>query len=322
MFVNKRALSLKNDRYFYKESLFTGVYFFISNGLVKEKKVCENGMVVGDFELPFPLLNENPKHIVEVEPFIEYVEDYMEQFLVYLDTKPFSGVTYLFNESGYVKAPGNYDSLGKEVEDPAWINGDGKSLLRGVEISQYVKGYDESKACYQDGSLFMLEHVDNSIGLREKYRWNACGEVVFYSYQALFNNLLLFWMKDEFGLLSTFECSIDYFEELSMGSFHPSVGGCCSYSFLSLEALSGKLELSGSGITDEAITSLLKNNSVEKIFELHISSSSITSDSFFNLTSLSGLKKLYLSSCQLSKELFFDLRKSMPWCEIRVGNEI
>jgi hypothetical protein len=284
MIVVKSELEFDgSQKVLYSGSLFSGVIAEVVDGVVNSTKLCRQGVVVGDYTLPFPLY-ETSKLWIDAE-FLEGDDEPVK-----FQGKLYNGVAYSFYKSG-------------------------RSIVK-----QYENGEEVSKAEYSNGILQSLEHVEPDDSLTQDYVWDESGSIKDFSLHALgkFQIALHFESKNRISLLTV---RGDYFKEIEDSKELVLVDRFDSPDFLKEIAAGSTLNISGTSITDRMFDDLLQGDGLKETQQLQIYNTGITNDSFREIIGLGRLAELYVESDILTSEDVKQFKLLHPNCYVRFNCE-
>ena len=289
--LNANKLKKKDDKYFFNGSLFSGVLFFLQGDIVLKKRLCQDGIMLGDYKNKlFPdnnYLEINFDALIGDDPYYPAFQ--------YFNDKEFTGIAYGFNQDGFCT---------DEILFVDGLNEPKSSIDFSVsgEIISFDKGEDEFSQLFEWDKNNIIKHL--------------------YLTLDLIKNRIDFEIKIKNRLIRILTIDKGYFENIENFRKYSVFTIFEKKSFLeNISANDDFLYLSGLDIDDEIFYYLHLNNGLKKTKVLNIRDTSLTDESFKKLIGLKNLEDLNITSYECSLEVVDAIKKHNPTCKISLNTK-
>jgi len=289
--LNVNRLKKEDDKYFFNDSLFSGVLFFLHGDMVLKKKICQDGIIIRDYKNKlFPdnnYLEINFDALIGDDP---YYPDYQ-----YFNGKKFTGMAYGFNRDGFC------------TDEMLFIDGlhEPKSAVD-FFISGQMFSFDKG----EDGFAQLFEWYESNALKRLHLTLNLTKNKIHFEITKLEN-----------GVLRTLTIDKGYFENIENFKKYSMFDIFEKKSFLENISANDFLYLSGLDIDDEIFHYLQLNNGLEDVKKLYIRDTSLTDKSFEKLIALMNLEDLDITSYECSLEVVEAIKKHNSNCKISLNTK-
>jgi hypothetical protein len=286
--IDAKLLIEKDELYYYREKLFTGVAFFVNTPLVEKVYEYSQGKLIGPYTSKW--LN-NDKDILKVE--MEELDGDGELQQAFFEGKPYSGISYDI-DGGFCHEEADYKNgwIGQDIVFHA--SGDIQSIeLMNDTLSEYVR-FDRE-------------------GFIEEYKLNkfTVFNVEFlYTEQALrsvtlngdFLNLV---NKEEYLLNIDVPDTLEKIKKIKIDSM---------------------LNFFGSGISDEFVEAILHNDGLKETNRIFIADTSLSLSAIITIIHQTHLVRLRVRDkrediSHVLSSVLQKLKVENPQCDIRFNDE-
>lgn len=284
--LKKNALTDKAGKLFYKNNLFSGIAFTMSQGeLVKAIKISE-GVEIGQY---FPkYLPGYDYRIIDVDILDPEDESDYEPFLC-LNGVRFNGIALEF--------------------DGDFCTGE---LL-------FVRGWSDSQVTYyKTGCIESIELIED--GFSQIYQWHENEQLKKYevtSQNSFSFNLAL----NEDGYLSALGMEGDYFNQVKLISDKLAIPAFKNEHFIDELKASEFLSISGNSVTDRLFKRLTSSGALQQTDYISLFDTSVTKESLYLLKANSRLNKLFINSNTIKLEDVKIFKSDKPECHIELNRE-
>jgi len=290
--LNINRLKKQDNKYLFNGSLFSGVLFFLQGDIVLKKKLCQDGIVLGNYKNKlFPnnnYLEINFDALIGDDPYYPAFQ--------YFNNEKFTGIAYGFNQDGFC-----------------------------TDEMLFLDGFHEPKSAidfFVSGEISSFDKDEDSFAqLFEWYESNFIKQV--HLTLDLTDNRIDFEItKLESGAIRTLTIDKDYFENIDFFKKYSMFDIFEEKSFLeNISANHDYLRLSRLGIDDEIFHYLHLHNGLEKLERLYINDTSLTDKSFKKLIGLKNLEDLNITSYECSLEVVNAIKEYNPNCKISLNTK-
>lgn len=284
--LNADKLKKRNNKYFFNNILFSGVIFFLQGDIITNKKICKDGIIIGNYKNE--LFPDN--NYIEIN-FDALIGDdpYYPEFQYY-NHKKFTGIAYGFNQDGFC-----------------------------TDEMLFIDGFDEPKSAisfFVSGKIKSFDKDENDFS--QLFEWNENNFIKhLYLTLDLQKNRINFEIKFENRFIQTLTIEEGYFDNIEKFKKYSMFNIFEEKTFLTnISANVDFLYLSGLDIDDEIFYYLHLNQGLDKTKALNIRDTSLTDKSFKKLIGLQNLEELNIISYECSLEVVEAIKKHNPNCTI------
>lgn len=284
--LKKNALTEKAGKLFYKNELFSGIAFTISQGeIVKAIKISE-GMEIGQYSPKY--LPGYDCRIIDIEILDPEDESDYEPFLC-LNGVRFNGIALEF--------------------DGDFCTGE---LL-------FVRGWSDSQVTYyKTGCLESIELIED--GFSQIYQWHENEQLK--KYEVTSRNSFSFNLAfNEDGYLSALGMEGDYFNQVKLISDKLAIPAFKNEHFIDELKASEFLSISGNSVTDRLFKRLISSGALQQTDYISLFDTSVTKESLHLLQANSRLNKLFINSNTIKLEDVKIFKSDNPDCHIELNRE-
>ena len=294
--IKREKLIKKDEKYYYNHELFNGVIFFIKDLIIKSKKVCRDGQVVGNYINPY-FNNNFTLHIDKNALEIPNPKIYRNEIPRYYQGKSFTGIIYKFVDGFCIEETEYRDGIGADN-----IGYDGGKSYSGLCSINYFK----------TGTIKEFKRKDRN--LLQEFEW----------YQN--SNIKSIYIDEEnsvwFGFSFTdngqlIRLDLDwYFEEFDEIKKKIEFNILPNKKELLGIPLANKISFSGEDIKDELLKDFFEKSNLKDVNEIFFSDTSLTKKGYEILLKMPSLKKVHLRGYNLSFDVVDKLREKGVEVEI------
>lgn len=290
--IDANRAEKRDSKYFFNGSLFSGILFFLQGDKVIKKKVCRDGLIIGDYENK--LFSKNNYLEINFDALIgddPYYPKYQ-----YFDNKKFTGMAYGFNQDGFC-----------------------------IDEMLFIDGYDEPKSAmdfYPSGKVISFDKEEE--GFSQLFEWYESGAIkqLYLTLSSKKDKIYFEITKLESGLLKALTIGRDYFENIEIFKKNSMFDIFEEKYFLEkVSANNDYLRLSGQGIDDEVFYYLYLNKGLANVKRAFIKNTSLTDESFERLVELHTLEELEITSLECSLEVAIKIKRENPNCKITLNTK-
>ncbi|MDO6423920.1 hypothetical protein [Saccharophagus degradans] len=284
--LKKNALTEKAGKLFYKNELFSGIAFTISQGeIVKAIKISE-GMEIGQYSPKY--LPGYDCRIIDIEILDPEDESDYEPFLC-LNGVRFNGIALEF--------------------DGDFCTGE---LL-------FVRGWSDSQVTYyKTGCLESIELIED--GFSQIYQWHENEQLK--KYEVTSRNSFSFNLAfNEDGYLSALGMEGDYFNQVKLISDKLAIPAFKNEHFIDELKASEFLSISGNSVTDRLFKRLISSGALQQTDYISLFDTSVTKESLHLLQANTRLNKLFINSNTIKLEDVKIFKSDKPDCHIELNRE-
>lgn len=266
--VKGNSLIVKDNKYYFKDSLFTGISVFLSDYVVDKILEIKNGNIIGEFKDSF-FPTAKKMNAVDYD-CLTVSDDHSPDPDMMLDGVGYNGFAFVFDDDFCV------------TQD---LYSDGR--LEGTV------------GWYKDGTLELVDLEKN--GLFQEYEWNQDGILVAQEiYQR--NNFRLSFKCDDVGRLCSLTINGNYFAEFNDIKNKLLFPTYENKDFAKDIVASSRLFVSGDGVDDEIFLPLI-GKGLKNVKELLLHRTNVSPGSVRALSNQYNLKKIIIDDDDNQKEM-------------------
>jgi len=286
--IDAELLIEKDELYYYQDALFTGIAFFLNIPMIEKVNEYSQGKFIGPYISKWL---DNDKSILRVE--VEELDGDGEHQQAFFEGKPFSGISYYIDE-GFCHQEADYKN--------GWV---------GQEIDFYRSG--------DVGSMRLMNEV-----LSEEVRFNNKGYIEEYKLNK-FNVFNVKFLYTEQALRSV-RLNGDFINLVNKDEYLLNIDVPDTLEKIKKIKIHSTLNLFGSGISDEFVEAIMRNDGLKETNEIFISDTSLSLSTSIIVINQTHLVRLWIDNKNTDvllelPSVLQKLKVENPQCDIRFNDE-